>query len=161
MAVAAFTSIPWEREAPAGESCFELVDDHFPLLFLSFGGELVAQHVLQLIRFVDDARARARSEGVELLAICDARTAQLPSDLVREMVVDWLRHEEFGAPSQLGSIIVTHNVLLRGVVASIKWATKRGELIHVVPTPEAALIVARERFVAHGLPVPPVLDEVV
>ena len=90
MAVAATTSIPWVQADPAGEPRFELVDEHFPLLFLSFGGELQPQQVLQLIRFVDGARERAKAEATELLVICDARSAQRPSDLVRDMVVDWL-----------------------------------------------------------------------
>lgn len=159
MAVAASTSIPWEQEAPAGEPRLELVDEHFPLLFLGCGGDLLPQQALQLIRFVDDARERAAREGQDLLVICDARSAQRPSDLVRDMLVDWLRHEDFGEPSRLGSIIVTHSLLMRGAIASIKWATKRGTQMHVVQTPEEALVVARKRFESLGLTPPAVLLE--
>jgi hypothetical protein len=157
MAVAASTSIPWEQDAPAGEPRLELIDEHFPLLFLGCGGDLLPQQALQLIRFVDDARARAARDECELLVICDARSATRPSDLVRDMLVDWLRHGDFGAPSQLGSIIVTQNLLMRGAIASIKWATKRGDQMHVVQTPEEALLLARKRFEDQGLTPPAVL----
>ncbi len=157
MAVAASTSIPWEQDAPVGEPRLELVDEHFPLLFLGCGGDLLPQQALQLIRFIDDARERAAREGQHLLIICDARSASRPSDLVRDMLVDWLRHEDFSTPSKLGSIIVTQNLLMRGAIASIKWATKRGDQIHTVLTPEEALELARKRFEDQGLTPPAVL----
>lgn len=128
------------------------------MLFVAFAGELQPQQVLQLIRFVDQVRERAAAEQVDLLTICDARASSRPSDVARKMLVDWLRHEQLGTPSPLGGIIVARDPLVRGAIASIKWATGRGddELI-VVPTTDEALARARQRFIVAGLTPPAIL----
>jgi hypothetical protein len=158
MAVAATSPIRWENEAPKSEVRCDLVDEHFPLLLITVAGELQPQHVLQLIRFVDQARERAAAEQVELVSICDARSAVRPSELVRGMFVDWLRHD-LAQPASLGSIVITRDVIVRGVIASIKWAIARGDQIAVVGTTEEALAHARQRFSNAGLPLPNVLEE--
>ncbi len=160
MAVAATSPIRWEHDAPTVEQHFELVEDHFPLVFIAFAGPIDPQQVLELIRFVDGVRARAAAEGVDILVICDARGSMRPSDLVRDMLVDWLRHELHGPLSPLGSIIVARDPIVRGVIASIKWATGRGDQMVVVPSPEAAMKQAHQRFVAAGLTPPSVLADV-
>ncbi|MFV8753793.1 hypothetical protein ACNOYE_24885 [Nannocystaceae bacterium ST9] len=136
---------------------FELIEDHFPVIFIALSGEMQPQQVLQLIRFVDRMRERAAAERVDLLTICDARGAARPGELVRDMLVDWLRHELFGTPSPLGSIIVCRDPLVRGVIASIKWATGHSH-IQVVPTPDEALARGRERFAQLGLTLPASLE---
>jgi hypothetical protein len=157
MAVAASSPIRWEHEAPTSAPRCDLVDEHFPLLFITLAGELQPQHVLQLIRFVDRARRRAAAEQIQLLTICDARGSSRPSDLVRDMFVDWLR-QELARAVPLGSIIVARDPIVRGVIASIKWAIGRGDEMMVVPSPEEALAKARERFIRAGLTPPAVLD---
>jgi hypothetical protein len=156
MAVAATSPIRWENEAATSELRCDLVDEHFPLLFITIAGELQPQQVLQLIRFVDDARERATREQVELLTICDARGSSRPSKLVRDMLIDWLRHD-LNRTSRLGTIIVARDPIIRGVIASIKWAIGRGDEMMVVPSPDEALARARQRFVDAGLTSPHVL----
>src|SRR5690349_16098839 len=111
MAVAASSPISWDNEAPKSEARCDLIDEHFPLLLITVAGELQPRHVLQLIRFVDQARERAKAEQVELVTICDARSAGRPIELVREMLVDWLRHDIVG-PARLGSIIIARDPLI-------------------------------------------------
>lgn len=159
MAVAATSPTCWQNEAPTSELRCDLVDEHFPLLFITIAGELQPQHVLQLIRFVDGARERAAAEQVDLLTICDARDSSRPSELVRDMVVDWLRHE-LAEPSPLGSIVVVRDPIIRGVIASIKWAIGRGDEMSVVPSPDEALTRARQRFIDAGMTLPDVLEPV-
>ncbi len=160
MAVSATNPIRWEQDAPPGESVFELVDEHFPLLFIVLAGELHAHQVLELIRFVDGMRERAAAEQIELLTICDARGASRPGDLVRAMIIDWLRHDPAGPKAsfgRFGSIIVTRNPIIRGVIASIKWATGHADQISVVASPSQALAQARARLLAAGLTPPAIL----
>lgn len=157
MAVAATSPIRWENEAATSELRCDLIDEHFPLLFITIAGELQPQQVLQLIRFVDQARERAAAEQVELCTICDARDSNRPSELVRDMLVDWLRHE-LAQSAPLGTIIVARDPIIRGVIASIKWAIGRGDEMMVVPSTDEALARARQRFVDANLTPPSVLD---
>ncbi len=161
MAVAATSSILWDLESRAaagrGEPRLELLDVHFPLLFVVWAGELQPQQVLQLIRFTDAARERAVRERTRLLTICDGREAVRPSDLVRDMLVDWLGDANMHLG--LGSVIITRDPIIRGVIASLKWAIGRnGTELHVVQRPEEALERARMQLLKAGLPLPAVLD---
>jgi hypothetical protein len=158
MAVAATSPMITALESPHCEVALELVDDHFPLLLVRWAGRLQAQHVLKMIRFFDTYGAVAASENKRLVHILDAREASLPNSLVRDMLVDWLsdrpRTSTKGKPR---SYVIATDPLIRGVVASLKWATGRGDGICVVKTLEQAIIGARETFEASGMEVPAIL----
>jgi len=147
-----------ELERPSREVALELLDDHFPLTLVRWVGQIQPQHVLRVIRFFDQAVERARNEQTSLVHICDARDAAMPNQLVRDMLGDWLGDR----PSNervvsLASYVVTGDPLIRGVVASLKWATGRGAGIHVVPTLERAIQGASEHLLQAGMPIPAVL----
>ncbi|WP_146158184.1 hypothetical protein [Enhygromyxa salina] len=158
MAVAATSPMITQPESPQCEVALELIDDHFPLLLVRWAGRLQAQHVLELIRFFDIHGAVAAREEQRLVHILDAREAALPNSLVRDMLVDWLsdrpRSNVRGKPR---SYVIATDPLIRGVVASLKWATGRGEGICVVKTLDQAIAGARETFEASGMEVPEIL----
>lgn len=158
MAVAATSPINTQFESPHCEVALELVDDHFPLLLVRWAGRLQAQHVLRMIRFFDTHGAIAAGEDKRLVHIVDAREASLPSSLVRDMLIDWLSDRpRAGGRSQPRSYVIATDPLIRGVVASLKWATGRGDGICVVRTLEQAVTGARETFEASGIQVPEIL----
>ena len=159
MAVAATTPILSQLDPRRCEVALELIDDHFPLLLVRWAGELQPQHVLRLIRFFDCNAEVAAAEGKRLVHICDARDAALPSSLVRDMLIDWLgdRPVRCGSEPSLRSYIVASDPMIRGVVASLKWATGRGDGICVLPTLEQAIAGARQALEQAGLPVPEIL----
>lgn len=158
MAVAATTSMLRELEGPRREVALELLDDHFPLTLIRWVGAVKPQQVLKLIRFLDQAVERALDEGQSIVHICDARDASMPNQLVRDMLVDWLSDR---AASEREVILVSYVVagdpLIRGVVASLKWATGRGAGIRVVPTLEQAVQGACEALRQANMPIPQVL----
>jgi hypothetical protein len=160
MAVAATTSMLRELERPSREVALELLDDHFPLTLVRWVGQIQPQHVLRMIRFYDQAVERAQDEHTSLVHICDARDAAMPNQLVRDMLVDWLGDRAASEREvSLASYVVTGEPLIRGVVASLKWATGRGAGIHVVPTLERAIEGAREQLGQVGIPIPAVLRD--
>ncbi|KIG19589.1 hypothetical protein DB30_00098 [Enhygromyxa salina] len=149
-----------QLESPHCEVALELIDDHFPLLLVRWAGRLQAQHVLKLIRFCDVHGAVAASEGRRLVLILDAREAALPNSLVRDMLIDWLSDRpRTNAGGKPRSYVIATDPLIRGVVASLKWATGRGEGIQVVKTLEQAIAGARETFEASGVEVPEILRD--
>lgn len=158
MAIAPPTSVLQTLMRPTREVALELVDEHFPLMLVRWAGQLQAQQVLQMIRFFDKTVARGLREQRQVLHICDAEHAEVPNQLVRDMLIDWLI-ETASEQRQvmLGSFVIASDPLIRGVVASLKWATGRGDGIRVVANLDLALEGARQRFVAAGLEVPEVL----
>ncbi len=136
----------------------ELVDDHFPLVLVRWVGHIQPQHVLRMIRFFDHVVDRGLAERTPVVHVCDARDAALPNQLVRDMIVDWLSNR---APSErdviMASYVITSDPLIRGVVASIKWATGRGAGVRVVPNLEQAVTGVCELLDGAGMPIPEVL----
>jgi hypothetical protein len=158
MALASPTSVLQTLTRPPREVDLDLVDEHFPLMLMRWSGHLQAPQVLQLIRFFDDGVARGLREQRRVLHICDARHAEVPDQLVRDMLIDWLietTHEQ--RKVMLGSFVVASDPLVRGVVASLKWATGRGGGIRVVAELETAIDGACELLEGAGLEVPEVL----
>lgn len=158
MAVAATSPMLTQFEAPHCEVALELIDDHHPLLLVRWSGNLQPQHILRMIRFFDLHGERAAAQGDHLVHILDARDAALPSPLVRDMLVDWLgdRPRKRGR-TEAKSFVVAGDPLIRGVVASLKWATGRGDEIRVLSKLEQAIMEAREAFEAAGVEVPEIL----
>lgn len=161
MAVAATTPVLTQVDARC-EAALELIDEHYPLLLVRWSGQLQAQHVLRMIRFFDANTELARSGGARLVNICDASDAALPSSLVRDMLVDWLSDHPRGRPrggrtTALRSFVVVRDPLIRGVVASLKWATGLNDGIRVVSTLDQAVAGARETLERAGCPIPDIL----
>ncbi|PRP94179.1 hypothetical protein ENSA5_41340 [Enhygromyxa salina] len=158
MAVAATTRVLTHLTHPRCEVALELVDDHFPLLLVRWAGLIQPQHVLKMIRFFDENARIAAAEGTRLVHICDARDAALPCPLVRDMLIDWFsdRPRSDSAPALL-SYVIAVDPLIRGVIASLKWATGRGDGIRVVPKLEEAVAGARQGLEEAGLDVPEIL----
>ena len=158
MAVAATSPMLTRFDAPHCEVALELIDDHYPLLLVRWSGQLEPQHILQMIRFFDEYGEQAASEGKHLVHICDARDAALPNPLVRDMLIDWLADRPQDRPSRgTQSLVVASDPMIRGVVASLKWATGRGDSIRVMSKIEQAIVEARELFVRAGLEIPEVI----
>jgi hypothetical protein len=159
MAVAATTPILSQLDPQRCEVALELIDDHFPLLLVRWAGQVQPQHVLRMIRFFDHNGAAAAGEGKRLVHICDARDASLPSSLVRDMLIDWLSDRPHGRDgTSMRSYVIASDPMIRGVVASLKWATGRGDGIRVVPTLEQAIAGARQTLEEFGLPIPEILS---
>lgn len=158
MAVAATTPVLTALDSRQHEVALELVDDHFPLVLVRWAGHVQPQHVLRMIRFVDAQVENAVAEQVRLVQICDAREAAVPSTLVRDMLIDWLvdRPRRDGALA-MRSFVVVSDPMMRGVVASLRWATGRGDGLQVVSTLEQAIEGARRSFQEVGQPVPEIL----
>lgn len=158
MAVAATSPILQQLERPRREVALELVDDHFPLTLVRWVGQVQPQHVLRMIRFFDGAVERALNEDKRIVHICDARDATLPNQLVRDMLVDWLSDRSTAERDvTLSTYVVASEPLIRGVVASLKWATGRGGGIRVVPTLEQAVSGACQQLEQACMPIPDVL----
>ena len=158
MAVAATSPMLTRFGAPHCEVALELIDDHYPLLLVRWSGQLEPQHILRMIRFFDTYGEQAASEGKRLVHICDARDAALPSPLVRDMLVDWLADRPVDRASRgTQTFVVASDPMIRGVVASLKWATGRSEGIRVMAKLEQAIAEARETFVRAGVEIPDVL----
>lgn len=159
MAVAATTPILTQLDPRRSEVALELIDDHFPLLLVRWAGNVQPQHVLQLIRFIDVCLDRSEPEQ-RLVLILDARDAAMPSSLVRDMLIDWLgdRPRKVG-PHAMRNFIIVGDPMIRGVVASLRWATGRGDNLLVVPSVEQAIVGAREALEAVGHDVPAILLE--
>jgi hypothetical protein len=156
--VAATVPMRLEVERPRREVALELVDDHFPLLLVRWVGNIQPQHMLRMIRFIDEAVDRAADEGKRLVHLCDARDAALPNQLVRDMLVDWL--SDRAGPERditLATYVIASDPLIRGVVASIKWATGRGDGIRVVTSLDQAVAGASEVLEQSGMIVPDIL----
>lgn len=145
-------------DAPHCEVALELVDDHYPLLLVRWSGHLEPQHILRMMRFFDSYGERAAGEGRRLVHICDARDAALPSPLVRDMLVDWLADRPRDRISRgTQTFVVASDPLIRGVVASLKWATGRGDGIRVMASLEQAIAEAKQTFERAGIEIPEVL----
>jgi hypothetical protein len=158
MAMAATSPVLRSLEPSRRDVALELVDDHFPLMLVRWVGQIQPQHVLRMIRFFDHAVERGLEEGKRVVHICDARDAGLPDQLVRDMFVDWLTSRSSDEREVImASYVITGEPLIRGVVASIKWATGRGSGICVVPTLEQAVIGVCDVLEREGMDVPDVL----
>lgn len=158
MASAPPTPVLQTLTRPPREVALELVDEHFPLVLVRWAGQLQAHQVLQMIRFFDEGVARGLREQRRVLHICDARHAEVPDQLVRDMLVDWLIETASDQRKvMLGSFVVASDPLIRGVVASLKWATGRGGGIRVVTELEDAIDGACELLDCAGLEVPEIL----
>jgi hypothetical protein len=158
MAVAATTPVLTHLDARRCEVALELIDDHFPLALVRWAGHVQPQHVLRMIRFIDSQVENAAAEQVRLVQICDAREAALPSSLVRDMLIDWLSDRpRSNGELAMRSFVVVSDPMIRGVVASLRWATGRGDRIQVVSTLEQAIAGARRCFEEIGQPVPEIL----
>lgn len=158
MAIAATSPILRQLERPGRKVVLELVDDHFPLTLVRWVGQVQPQHVLRMIRFFDGAVERALNQDKRIVHICDARDATLPNQLVRDMLVDWLSdRQQVERDVSLSTYVVAGDPLIRGVVASLKWATGRGGGIHVVPTLAQAVSGASEALEQAGMPIPSVI----
>jgi hypothetical protein len=158
MAMAATSPMLRALERPRHDVALELVDDHFPLMLVRWVGQIQPQQVLRMIRFFDMAVERGIDEGKRIVHICDARDASLPNQLVRDMLVDWLTSRaEDEREVILASYVIAADPLIRGVVASLKWATGRGDGIRVVPSLDQAVTGACEVLEHAGMIVPDVL----
>lgn len=157
MAVAATIPMQLEHTNPRNEVVLELVDEHFPLVLIRWGGQLQPQHLLRLMRFYDEVAQRAESEQTRVVHMIDARDATLPNSLIRDMLVDWLTDRTRDS-SPGPTVILAPNPLIRGVVTSLKWATGRGSSIVLANRIEQAIASAVEAFESAGIPVPEVLQ---
>lgn len=158
MAVAATTPVLRSVELARHDAALELVDDHFPLTLVRWVGHIKPQHVLRMIRFYDQAVERGLDADKRLVHILDARDAALPNQLVRDMLVDWLTSRSaIERDVTLASYVIAAEPLIRGVVASLKWATGRGNGIRVVASLEQAVTGACEVLEQAGMKVPEVL----
>jgi hypothetical protein len=158
MAMAATTPVLRPLERVRRDVALELVDDHFPLTLVRWVGHIQPQHVLRMIRFHDQAVERGLQEGKRIVHICDARDAALPNQLVRDMLVDWLAERSSTERDvTLASYVIASDPLIRGVVASLKWATGRGDGIRVVASLDQAVTGACEVLERAGMIVPEVL----
>ena len=158
MAVAASTPVLTQLGSRRCEVALELVDDHFPLALVRWAGPVQPQHVLRMIRFIDSQVETAQTQQVRLVQILDAREAALPSSLVRDMLIDWLSDRPRSSSElAMRTFVVVSDPMIRGVVASLRWATGRGDGIQVVPTLEQAIEGARAAFEDAGQPVPEIL----
>ncbi|MFO7564039.1 MAG: hypothetical protein R6X02_15440 [Enhygromyxa sp.] len=156
--MAATTPVLRSVERPRRDVALELVDDHFPLMLVRWVGHIQPQHVLRMIRFFDQAVERGLEEGKRIVHICDARDAALPNQLVRDMLVDWLTSRTADERDvTMASYVIAADPLIRGVVASLKWATGRGQGIHVVASLDQAVTGACEVLEQAGMVVPEVL----
>lgn len=158
MAVAATTPVLTQLDSRRCEVALELLEDHFPLLLVRWAGQVQPQHVLRMIRFVDGHVDTASAQQQRLVQICDAREAALPSSLVRDMLIDWLsdRPRNHGALA-MRTYVVVSDPMIRGVVASLRWATGRGDRIQVVSTLEQAIAGAVQSFEEAKQAVPEIL----
>lgn len=160
MAVAATTPILGELDRPTGRSTLELIDDHFPLVLVRCAGPIDARQVLGMIRFFDDMGVRAAREGRTLVTICDAREACRPTPLVREMLADWMRDRPLDRHGlDMHTFVVVGSPLIRGVIASLKWATGRGTGIEAVGSLELAARGACQALREANQAVPEILAE--
>jgi hypothetical protein len=158
MVGAASTPVLIQRDSRRSEVALELIEDHFPLVLVRWVGPVQPQHVLGMIRFIDSQVENAAAEKVRLVQICDAREAALPSSLVRDMLIDWLSDRPRNSGTlAMRSFVVVSDPMIRGVVASLRWATGRGDRIQVVGTLEQAIEGARQAFEESGQPVPQIL----
>ncbi|GEM_PF-2566683 len=158
MAVAASTPARWETEGPVPESALELRDDLLPVLLARSWGVMDARQALELIRFVDAGCERAIVAGSPAIVIFDATHAARTSALVREMLVDWLRASPYiSRRSGMRAFVVTPNLIIRGVVASVRWATGSCACVNSVSSLDDAIAAATVLLRERGIDVPEVL----
>ena len=154
MAVAATSPVLWQLAEQSGEASVELNDEHFPLLVGRAAGQVEPKHILAMIRFFDDAKQRADGEGLKAVVIFDATTSGMPTPLVREMLVDWIGDMHKSAGSNMRVFVIAPNPLIRGVIASLRWATGRAAGIEVVPDLQQAAAAAIVALHEYGQAVP-------
>lgn len=155
MAVAATSPVLWQLAEQSGESSVELNDEHFPLLVGRAVGQVEPKHILAMIRFFDDATQRAGREEQRTVLIFDATGAGMPTPLVREMLIDWIGDAPKSASANdMRIFVIAPNPLIRGVIASLRWATGRGVGIEVVPDLQQAAAAAIVHLHECGQPVP-------
>ncbi|NVB40260.1 hypothetical protein G6O69_20625 [Pseudenhygromyxa sp. WMMC2535] len=155
--MAATSPIPWAFEEQPQESHLDLIEEHFPLLLARVVGHLEPRQLLQMIRFFDEVGERVQRERRSPVIIIDASEAAMPCQLIREMLMDWLSDQ----PRNCGAktLVIAPNPMIRGLVASLKWATGRGDSLETVTGVGQAIARAASYLRAKGEPVPALLLE--
>lgn len=132
---------------------------YFPLLVTTWVGAPSETQVRRYHDWLDEQVEAARTRGVQVVTVADAREADSPDATVRRLFAE-LADDAFDRHNGIlhGHVAVLNNAVLRGALTAVSWMMRRGPSIRVEaelgPAIRKALLMLDQLGVDHPEPLP-------